>query len=191
MQIGASLEAGAASGEVRYYMPDDERVSSVFPDALSGVPSPYGGFYLEAMNAHGGWIASAVDLARFAAALDDPERSPLLKPESFRTLYAAPRKPVSRKKDGSLADSWHGCGWSVRPVGKDRANYWHNGSLPGTAALLVRRWDGLSWAALFNQRSRDKSLPDSDIDPALHRAAAAVAEWPREDLFLREDLRSG
>ena len=40
-------------------------------------------------------------------------------------------------------------GWQVRPVGRDgKANYWHDGSLPGTATLLVRRWDGLSWAAL-------------------------------------------
>ena len=63
------------------------------------------------------------------------------------------------------------------------ANFWHTGSLPGTSTLLVRRWDGLSWAVLFNQRSEDKNLPDSAIDPALHRAADAVKEWPAEDLF--------
>ena len=64
-----------------------------------------------------------------------------------------------------------------------RANYWHNGSLPGTSSLLVRRSDGLSWAALFNQRSEDEKLPDSEIDGALHRAADAVKEWPKVDLF--------
>ena len=32
------------------------------------MPWPYGGFHLEAMDAHGGWIGSAVDLARWAAA---------------------------------------------------------------------------------------------------------------------------
>ena len=63
------------------------------------------------------------------------------------------------------------------------ANYWHTGSLPGTCALLVRRWDGLSWAVLFNQRSDDDKLPDNEIDPALHRAADAVTEWPKFDLF--------
>ena len=57
------------------------------------------------------------------------------------------------------------------------------GSLPGTASLLVRRWDGLSWAVLFNQRSEDDKLPDTAIDPALHRAAQAVGEWPAHDLF--------
>jgi hypothetical protein len=55
--------------------------------------------------------------------------------------------------------------------------------LPGTSTLLVRRWDGLSWAALFNQRSDDKKLPDGAIDTALHRAADAVQEWPTANLF--------
>ena len=66
-----------------------------------------------------------------------------------------------------------------------QANYWHTGSLPGTRTLLVRRWDGLSWAVLFNQRQEIKSLPDSAIDSAMHRAADAVKEWPEEDLFPR------
>ena len=184
MSIGASLDGKQAPGEVRYYTSDDATAKNVFPNGPEKVPWPYGGFHLEAMDAHGGWIASAVDLARFAAALDEPSRSPLLKPETFSTMYAPPPAPVSRKSDGSLEASYYGCGWSVRPVGKNgKANYWHTGSLPGTNTLLVRRWDGLSWAALFNQRSEDKKLPDDAIDPALHRAAAAVGEWPREDFF--------
>ena len=128
------------------------------------------------MDAHGGWIASAVDLARFAAALDDPAHSPLLKPETIATMYAPPT--------GAAKDVWYACGWSVRPVGKSgRANYWHNGSLLGTSSLLVRRSDGLSWAVLFNQRSEDKKLPDDEIDGALHRAANAVKKWPKGNLF--------
>ena len=53
----------------------------------------------------------------------------------------------------------------------------------GTATLLVRRWDGLDWAVLFNQRQDGGKLNDSAIDPALHRAAAEVKDWPKEDLF--------
>ncbi len=148
------------------------------------VPWPYGGFCLESMDAHGGWIASAVDLARFAAALHDAEHSPLLNPKTIQTMYRPPDPPVSRNDDGSLKDHYYGCGWLVRPVGKDaKANYWHTGSLPGTYTLLVRRHDGVSWAILFNQRSDDKKLPDSEIDPALHRAANAVTDWPKHDLF--------
>jgi N-acyl-D-amino-acid deacylase len=177
------LDGRQAPGEVRYYTTDDVRVDCVFPNGPAKVPRPYGGFHLEAMDAHGGWIASAVDLARFAAALDAPKRRPLLKPATCRAMYAPPPSPVSREQSGALKDSWYGCGWSVRPVGKGRANYWHSGSLPGTATLLVRRWDGLSWAAVFNQRSEDKNHPDGAIDAALHRAADSVGDWPAQNLF--------
>jgi N-acyl-D-amino-acid deacylase len=184
MRIGASRDGQQARGEVRYYTADDSTAKNVFPGGPERVPRPYGSFHLEAMDAHGGWIASAVDLARFAAALDDPQRSPLLKPETIAEMYTPPAAPVSRKADGTLASSYYGCGWMVRPFGTDgKANYWHAGSLPGTATLLVRRWDGLSWAALFNQRSDDRKLSDDDIDPALHRAANAVTHWPEHDLF--------
>jgi N-acyl-D-amino-acid deacylase len=184
MRLGASLESKRADGEVRYYASGDETTESVFGEHPEKVRWPYGGFCLEAMDAHGGWIASAVDLARFAASFHDPEHCPLLKLETIRTMHAPPEPPVSRNDDGSLKDHYYGCGWLVRPVGKDgRANDWHTGSLPGTYTLLVRRSDGISWVVLFNQRSDDGKLPDSDIDPALHRAADAVRQWPKFDLF--------
>lgn len=184
MRLGKSRKTGRH--EVHYYQPDDGMAENVFPDGPREVPWPYGGFCLESMDAHGGWIASVVDLARFAAALDDPAHSPLLEPKSLETLYAPPAAPVSRKPDGSLRPSWYACGWSVRPVvGTGHSNYWHDGSLPGTASLLVRRHDGLSWAVIFNQRSTDSKVPDMAIDPALHKAADAVKDWPTHDLFGR------
>ncbi len=192
MRLGASLDGRQAEGEVRYYMSTEATTSSVFPSRIGQVPWPYGGFHLEAMDAHGGWIASAVDLVRFAAALDDPTRSPLLKRPSLEMMSAPPPPPVSRRSDGSLEHRYYACGWMVRPFGlKGRASYWHSGSLPGTATLLVRRWDGLSWAVLFNQRSAKDDLPDSAIDPALHHAADAVGEWPKHDLFARSSPAAG
>ncbi len=185
MRIGATLAAGRAPNEVRYYMADGGNGRNVFDEAGERVPYPYGGFHLEAMDAHGGWIASAIDLVRFASALDDRAHSPLLKPESFDTMYAPPAAPVARDSKGSIAPRYYGCGWDVRPIGTDgRGNYWHTGSLPGTATLLVRRHDGLSWAICFNQRSHDRKLPDGAIDPALHRAANRVKTWPEGSALL-------
>jgi CubicO group peptidase (beta-lactamase class C family) len=182
MRIGASLVA--AADEAHYYTTDGAKVRGVFPGLTESVPVPYGGFSLEAMDAHGGWLASAVDLARWAAALNDVRGQPVLKPETLKLMAAPPPAPVARDKDGKLEPAFYACGWMVRPIGSQgSANYWHTGSLPGSCSLLVRRWDGLSWAVLFNQRSEDKKLPDSDIDLALHRAAAKVRMWPREDMF--------
>jgi hypothetical protein len=108
----------------------------------------------------------------------------LLKSGSFQIIHAPPEPPVARNSDGSLKDHYYGCGWLARPVGRDGgANYWHTGSLPGTSTLLVRRHDGVSWAILFNQRSDDDKLPDVEIDAGLHRAANAVTDWPKTDLF--------
>lgn len=168
MRLGRGRER--AEGEVRYYSSGNELAP--------------GGLNLEVMDSHGGWIGSAVDLAHFAAALDDPGHSPLLQPATFATMYAPPPPPVWRKSDGSLEDAYYGCGWLVRQIkGRGKANYWHGGNMPGTSTLLVRRWDGLSWVVLFNQRSEDKDLPDGAIDRALHRAADSVTDWPQEDLF--------
>ena len=183
MRVGASLPAGRAPGEVQYYTPDDERAESVFATPPVKVPVPDGGFCLETMDAHGGWIASATDLVRVATALTLERPGALLKDETLRTMLAPPPAPVARRTDGSLQDWWYGCGWSVRPVKDGGVHSWHSGSLPGTFTLLVRRADGVTWAALFNQRSNDKRLPDDAIDSALHRAVDSVQEWPREDLF--------
>ena len=182
MKIGSSRQQ--AEGETRYYTPDNQEASSVFPDGPRKVPWPYGGFHLEAMDAHGAWIASAVDLARFAAALNDPLRSPLLKSGAWKEMLQPPPAPVARREDGVLDSVFYACGWHVRPIKKDgRANFWPNGSLPGTSSLLVRRWDGINYAVLFNQRSENLKLGDSAIDPALYASADSVKEWPKEDLF--------
>ncbi len=183
MQIGASLPEKRAVGEVRYYTPDNEQAESVFGAPPAKVPLPDGGFCLETMDAHGGWIASATDLVRIATALEPGRPGALLKAETIRTMLAPPPAPAARRTDGTLQDWWYGCGWSVRPVRAGGVSSWHNGSLPGTFTLLVRRADGVTWAALFNQRSLDKKLPDDAIDAALHRAVDSVQEWPREDLF--------
>jgi CubicO group peptidase (beta-lactamase class C family) len=182
MRLGKTLEA--APNETRYYTAKDERGESLFPGTPGQVAEPYGTFSIEVMDAHGGWLATAADLVRFAAMLDDPRSSPLLQPATLDQMNAPPPPPAWRAKNGNLEPAYYGCGWMVRPVGHEgRANYWHSGSLPGTSSLLVRRWDGLDWAVVFNQRSGDDKLPDGAIDGALHQAAAAVSRWPTHDLF--------
>jgi len=184
MQIGRTTVDLQAKGEVKYYMADNATADAVFPNIKQRVPWPYGGFYLEAMDAHGAWIASAVDLVRFAAAFDEPAKCPLLKADTIREMFNPPAAPVARTAEGKLKDFYYGLGWQVRPVGREgKANTWHSGSLPGTSTLLVRRWDGLDWAVLFNLRSNDEKLPNGAIDGALHKAAGKVTEWPKEDLF--------
>ena len=168
MTLGRSLRENREKDEVTYYPGAAKPGKPVFESIKEEkVPTPYGTFCLEAMDSHGGWLASAVDLVRFASSLDK-----VLNEKSLSVM-------VARPANAGTAPYFYGCGWMVRPVGADgKLNTWHTGALPGTSTLLVRRHDGLVWAALFNERLKNESL-----DPALHKAADAVAEWPKGDLF--------
>ncbi len=182
MALGRSLRKYRHPNEVCYYQPG-ATTTSVFPESKGEEVSwCYGGFNLEALDAHGGWLSSAVDLVRFASGLDAPQGKPLLTPESARAMYARPESLTS--KEDKTSPVYYGFGWQVREVGteaQNRRNIWHTGSLPGTSTWLIRRWDGLTWAALFNQRSES----DGEIDSALHVAADKVKIWPAGDLFNR------
>lgn len=179
MRIGRALLEGRAEGEVRYYdYRGARRVRSVFHAGRRFVSWPYGGFHLEAMDAHGGWIASAIDLMRFVTAVDGRSKPPdVLRPETICLMVSRPALP-----DWKDSSYYYGMGWNVRPVRGD-ANWWHTGGLPGTRTIIVRTHHGLAWAALFNSRPKDVKAFTRELDKALWQAAREVTEWPRHDLF--------
>ena len=187
MRLGATSRNERSPREVTY---SDHRSKSrsIFEDSGSAslVSRPYGAWHLEAMDAHGGWIASAIDLVRFADLLLSKNKGPL-KP-SFRTqIQSRPASPVGINEEGELNQVYYGYGWSIRKIPGKGVNLWHTGLLDGSATILVKRHDGLTWAALFNSRSgtgEERQNLALAIDPFLHQAAAKVAEWPTEkDLF--------
>jgi N-acyl-D-amino-acid deacylase len=172
MQLGHTLLKDRAPGEVMYYTANDDTGRTVFPPVGQKVPQPYGAWCVEAMDSHGGWIASAPELVKFASAWDDPDAEKVLNRKSVAAMFARP--PVL--KPGAV---WYGCGWDVRDVGGGRINTWHTGLLPGTSTLMVRRSDGLDWVVLFNQdRDKDGKVLSDLIDPLVHQAADAVKRWP-------------
>lgn len=183
MRIGHTLAEERFPGEVKYYDEDRRRGKAVVAGRVGEeVDLPYGTWFQESLDAHGGWIASAVDLVRFGLALA-PGDGRLLSDESLALCDARPNGAAGYAEDGSPKDVHYGCGWMVRSRGEGGANLWHTGSLPGTSTLLVLRHDGLVWAALFNTRNAPGGQRLSQqVDGGLHRAAAQVAEWPSIDL---------
>lgn len=170
MQLGKTLPGDRAPDETRYYDLTNRTGPAVLGKVGESVALPYGAFCVEAFDAHGGWIGSATDLVRFAAAFDRPEACPILSHSSIRTMFARPDGPGGNGDDRSKP--YYGCGWMVRPVGAGKQNTWHTGSIPGTAALLVRRHDKLSWAVLFNTRDgANGEFLAAAVDPLLHHAA--------------------
>jgi N-acyl-D-amino-acid deacylase len=183
MRLGHTLPELRAPGEVNYYA-RQKREPAVFAKLLDQVvPEQYGGFNLEAMDSHGAWLGSAVDLVRFAASFDDPSKSPLLKASTIETMWARPTGAAGLDKDGTPAAKFYGCGWVVRPEGVGGGSAVHSGALTGTSTLLIHRNDGINIAVLFNKRhtrSREELAPS--LMPLLHKAADEVTNWPESAL---------
>ena len=184
MAIGATLLPGRKEGEVRYYAP--VRGPSLFSgDEKKIVPSPYGVWDLEAMDSHGAWIASAVDLVKFASAFDDAEQSPLLKEKTIETMYERPPGLAAHDKDGKELPGFYSAGWRVEcdKDGKVKSES-HGGALDGTNTKMVRRADGRNYAILFNGRQtpitdRVAEAASAEIERVLDR----IEEWPDVDYY--------
>lgn len=100
-----------------------------------GGENPYGPDVAR-MDAHGGWVATAIDLVRFAVHVNGiGGASALLTPAAVTSMLTA-----------SSSNARYARGWAVNAV----PNRWHAGSLPGTRSLLVTASNGMSWSALCN-----------------------------------------
>ena len=169
MQVGRTLYENKAPNEVKYYdFPGSSLAYSIYGTG-ERVPWPYGGFHLEGRDAHGGWIASAIDLVRLLVAVDGFDTKPDILSQSSIQLMTT----------SSNANSYYGLGWGVNRWN----NWWHDGSLPGTSSILVRTANGLGWAVLFNTRPsnwRDFTPP---MDKMVWEAIRGIDKWPTHDLF--------
>src|SRR4051794_25050409 len=174
MSLGYSIakHSGETSYESQYSGP------TVLDMSGKTVPAPYGTFSMRIQDANGGWIASAPDLVRWAKMFDAP--SSVLNSTSLGRVWAKPSTGVNS------AGWYYGLGWQIRPVtGGTGRNTWHTGSMPGTYSILVRTYNGMSWAAVFNRRDDPSGKSYGDIDAALWTAAKSVKSWPTNDLFPR------
>ena len=184
MRLGKTLLEDRAEGEVRYYQPPEypATLPSVYP-GQGYVPFAYGSFFMDAMDAHGGWIATAADLLRYATAIDGQRGTPLLQSETVDLMVNTPRPPGQGYNGAANEDPATGLGWVVQP-GADGLEWAHTGALGGsTAALLLRTGTGLWIAFVTNTLPADFVSFFDALRPALTDAATKVGTWPDHDLF--------
>jgi len=176
MWEGRTLEPHAQ--EVHYYDYPGSHVVNPEPGLATGkVPAPYGQFYLEAMDSHGGWIASVPEYLRFWLATFGEGDRPLLTPRMLAIMRVRPANlPRNQPK-------YYGCGIQVRVIGNGRFNYWHTGSLPGTMTIAVHSDEGFDWVAAFNSRPKESDEFMGQVDNGLWEACRDVREWPQGDLW--------
>ena len=174
-RLGKTRLADRARDEAHYYTQSLKTYPAIWDAAHGGktgkfelVQAPYGQSDLEVMDAHGAWTSTASDLVRFAAAIDSATK-PLLKPDSLQQLKERPSYANSE------ADTWYGLGWNVRSiVGLDRVSMWHTGKVAGSSTILVKRWDNIVWAVLFNvDETKDGIQCATLIDGRMHTAVDA------------------
>jgi D-alanyl-D-alanine carboxypeptidase len=109
---------------------------------------PYG-FPVRRMDAHGGWIANAIDVVKFLQHTDaHAVPADLISSGSIKTMTTP-----------SALNNNYALGWNVNQYN----NWWHIGSLPGTAAIMVRSHQGYNWAILTNKNS-DKPEFMNELD---------------------------
>lgn len=169
MHIGRNLRADKMEREGEY-VGNGYTAPSAYGTATT-VPWEYGGYNLEAMDAHGGWIASARDLVRLLVRIDGfNTKSDLLSSSSINTMIApSPNNPGYAK------------GWSVNQFG----NWWHTGALDGTASLWARTSGGYTWAVILNKRVIDNQAGSfwSALDNLPWNCVGQTNGFPFHDLL--------
>jgi N-acyl-D-amino-acid deacylase len=185
MQMGREMPENRARNEVHYYDRKKQKGACLYPPRRGQVvPVMDGAFNYEAHDSFGGWLASAVDLVRYASSFDDPEKSPILKASSIETMFERP-DGAAGNEGGQPRPTYYGCGWSVRPLTVNKWNAWHEGLMPGSCAAVYRYGAvGVCWAVVFNMDLTPQNTPLSmAFEGVFGQAGAKVTAWPDKDLF--------
>lgn len=174
MALGRTREEDRLADEVTYVESYGRQCASVFGGPT--VPCPYGEFYIEAMDAHGGWVANAPDLLRFVRAIDGRGGDDVLSGSVISAMTARPSLPT-----WNGTGSWYGFGWSVNTNG----HWWHTGALNGTRTFFGRmNYQGLAWVVLVNTWPyQNDGAFISAMDNGMWQQAQATTSWPSHDLF--------
>ena len=147
MSIAGNTLADRAPHEVRYYGQGNE--------------NPYT-MNVRRMDSHGGWLATPSELVEFAIHIDGFKTTPnILDARTIQTMVTP-----------TTANQGYAKGWAVNTA----HNWWHAGSLPGTATLLVRTQSGFCWAALANTRKPGSDL-GAGLDQGMWTIVAKVSAW--------------
>ncbi len=149
MEIAGDTEADRKADEVVYY---------------GGIPY---GMPVTRMDAHGGWLASPIDMTRLLVRVDgNPGKPDILSAASRMTMLTP-----------SVQNNGYAKGWAV-----DSSSQGHNGAFAGSIAFAWIRNDGFTAAVFANTRpSGDgfafgmRSAVDAIIDE--------VTTWPTWDMF--------
>ena len=183
-RIGGSLESERAEGEVKYYdVKNGKGLATTGPGAgKEQVPISYGVWRQETLDSHGGWIASAVDLVKLAAALDLTDggrrtRGGLLKSATERLMFS-PQTTITKPGEGGSGGAYYGLGWNLKNEDGQLVPR-HGGALACTAASLMHFPDGTNLAILTNLgQTEDGKFLGRQMEEPLTKLVRETKTWP-------------
>jgi CubicO group peptidase (beta-lactamase class C family) len=168
MKIAGNLPSEKAPFEVTYYEPPDVVLKPSIYGTGEMVPPSYGGNDIRALGAAGAWVATAPDLMRLLLAVDGFKTRPdILSDESIRFMT-------------DNENGYAPVGWKATVMD---GTWWRTGSFPGSAGMMKRQSDGISWVVLFNSSAWNGPEIYSYINNMMSRAISKIEPWPDYDLF--------
>jgi N-acyl-D-amino-acid deacylase len=142
--LGRTQPDDIDANEVAYWDPPTANAMySVYEHDPQTRTFPYGGFSMEATDAHGGLVSDAVDLTKFLDAVGGSHGHQLLSAKTVAEMVARPNYAFYSGKD-----KWYGSGWNVMPG----VVMGHNGAFTWCTASTVARIPGdVTYAMIFNR----------------------------------------
>ena len=168
IRLGKNLVADKQEREGEYITSPTSLVPSAYGTGQM-VPWEYGGQSIEAMDAHGGWIATSRDLARLLTAVDGfPSRPDILAATTIQNMTTP-----------SAYNTNYAKGWQVN---SSSGTWQHGGALQGTSAQMVRTNGEVTWAIIFNKNPQVSGFQNAMTSLGWN-CVNSVTTFPTHDLF--------
>ena len=168
MHIGRSFSQNHFSNEVNYFEQDDSPTIPEYTGSGKMVRKSDGGNPIELLGAAGGWVCSAVELARLVSLIDGQSK--------VRDILSG--KSISEMTDNTYAKG--PLGWKTT---SDNGDWYRTGNMAGTSAMVKRQKDGLTWIFISNTSNWKGSMLSHDINQLMQTITSRVKHWPDRDLF--------
>ena len=168
MKIAGNLPTEKTPFEVTYYEPADVVLKPSIYGTGELVSPSYGGNDIRSLGGAGAWLATAPDLMRLLLAVDGFNTRPdILSDQSVRFMT---------DNNNGFAP----VGWKNTVL---NGTWWRTGSFPGSAGMMKRQSDGISWVVLFNSSAWNGPEIYSYINNMMTRVISQINPLPDIDLF--------
>ena len=171
IKIGKNRYKDRFAHETRYYEPKKTSLNLSIYSPKDSASRVYEGNDTESLGAAGGLIASALDIAKFACAIDNfATRPDILREETIKKMAF----PISKTDTlGKRVLGW-------KQVLPDK--WWRTGNLASTSSTLSRYNNGYTWVLVTNTGSWRGPYFPYEMEAMMQKALREV-KFKDQDLF--------